>query len=170
MNRMYTTWQSSLCEIIIVADKIGLTNLYLKTKDSSREFTIQPGWEFQPEAPLLQETITQLKEYFSKNRTTFSLPLHPAGTTFQKLTWQALTTIPYGETRSYKKIAEQVGRPKAARAVGMANNKNPLPLLFPCHRVIASSGKLTGFAAGIQIKQKLLNMEAEFPATPFQEK
>lgn len=160
MTTVYTIWQSPLCNIVIAAQHTGLTHLHLKAGQTDRKFTIQPHWNQQPAAPLLQEAIRQLEEYFSGKRTLFSLPLHPTGTDFQQATWRALQQIPYGETRSYQQIAEQIGHPKAVRAVGTANGKNPLPLLIPCHRVITSSGKLGGFAAGIDIKRKLLDLEA----------
>lgn len=108
---------------------------------------------------LTNEAATQLMEYFAGKRRTFSLPLAPNGTPFQKEVWQALSSIPYGQTRSYADIAAQVGRPKAFRAVGMANNRNPIPIVIPCHRVVGSSGDMVGYAYGTKIKRYLLELE-----------
>lgn len=111
------------------------------------------------EDPVLQETERQLDEYFSGKRKTFSIPLDFNGTDFQKAVWNALLTIPYGETRSYGEIAVQLGNPKAVRAVGAANGRNPISIIAPCHRVIGSNGKLTGFAGGLEAKSLLLRLE-----------
>ena len=110
-------------------------------------------------APLLREAAAQLREYFAGTRRAFTLPLAPAGTAFQQRVWKALRTIPCGETRTYKQIAEQIGHNLAFRAVGMANNRNPIGILIPCHRVIGYDGKMTGYAAGIGIKEQLLALE-----------
>lgn len=111
------------------------------------------------ETALLAEAARQLEEYLEGNRTVFDLNLLPEGTPFQKLVWQALTTIPYGETFSYKQLAMAIGNPKACRAVGMANNKNPLAIFIPCHRVIGADGKLVGYAGGLDRKKILLEIE-----------
>ena len=103
--------------------------------------------------------IQQINEYLQGTRKTFDLPFQLNGTDFQKSVWNALCQIPYGETRSYQQIADTIGNPKAVRAVGMANNKNPLPIIIPCHRVIGKNGKLVGYAGGIEIKTKLLELE-----------
>ena len=113
----------------------------------------------QPDHPILSAAQQQLSEYFSGTRQQFDLPLDFEGTSFQKQVWQALLAIPYGETRSYKQIAEQLGNPKAVRAVGAANGKNPISIIAPCHRVIGSSGKLVGFAGGLANKDILLKIE-----------
>ncbi|QJI36065.1 methylated-DNA--[protein]-cysteine S-methyltransferase [Pseudomonas sp. ADAK13] len=110
-------------------------------------------------SPVLQETKRQLKEYFAGTRNRFELELDFAGTEFQKKVWQALLTIPFGETRSYSQIAAQIGNPKAVRAVGAANGRNPISIVAPCHRVIGASGGLTGFAGGLEAKQYLLALE-----------
>lgn len=109
--------------------------------------------------PLLEETQKQLKEYFEGNRKEFTVPLNPKGTKFMKEVWTALQEIPYGEVRSYGEIAKKVGNPKAARAVGMANNRNPIPIIIPCHRVIGTNGKLVGYALGMEMKKTLLELE-----------
>lgn len=111
------------------------------------------------ETPLLKEAGKQLQQYLEGSRRHFELPLLPDGTKFQKGVWEVLQTIPYGETWSYKRVAEKVGSPKAARAVGMANNRNPIAIFIPCHRVIGADGKLVGYGGGLHIKEYLLNLE-----------
>lgn len=119
----------------------------------------------QPQKALLQTTellsmaTIQLDEYFQGKRTTFSLPFKLTGTPFQLAVWKELQNIPYGQTTSYKEIAQKINKPKACRAVGMANNKNPLPIIIPCHRVIGSNGKLIGYAGGLKLKNYLLELE-----------
>jgi methylated-DNA-[protein]-cysteine S-methyltransferase len=109
--------------------------------------------------PVLVETERQLQEYFAGRRKEFELTLDPAGTDFQRKVWGALMTIPFGETRSYAQIAQQIGNPTAARAVGAANGRNPLSIVAPCHRVVGASGALTGFAGGLEVKAHLLAFE-----------
>lgn len=109
--------------------------------------------------PALKACSDQLDEYFAGKRQTFDLPLAPAGTDFQQNVWAALKAIPYGELRSYRDIAESLHNPKAVRAVGAANGRNPLPIVVPCHRVIGSDGSLTGFAGGLEAKKVLLRLE-----------
>ncbi len=115
----------------------------------------------QAQHPILQETEQQLIEYFDGQRKTFSIPLDFRGTDFQKKVWEALLTIPYGETRTYGEQAIQLGNLKAVRAVGAANGKNPISIIAPCHRVIGASGSLTGFAGGLENKAWLLNLESK---------
>lgn len=115
------------------------------------------------ETALLKQTARELNEYFAGKRQGFQVKLHMQGTDFQKKVWNALLKIPYGETRSYKQIAENIGNSKACRAVGMANNKNPLPILVPCHRVVGADNSLVGYALGLEVKQYLLNMESGNP-------
>ena len=110
-------------------------------------------------SPLLDEAEAQLQAYFAGVRTTFDLPLAPKGTPFQRAVWDALRAIPCGETRTYAQIAAAVGNPKACRAVGMANNRNPIAILIPCHRVIGTNGSLTGYAGGLAVKKALLALE-----------
>ena len=109
--------------------------------------------------PVLVETERQLGEYFARKRKTFSVVLDMRGTRFQKGVWEALLAIPFGETRSYGQLAKQLGNPRATRAVGAANGRNPVSIIVPCHRVIGSSGKLTGFAGGLEAKAHLLRLE-----------
>ena len=111
------------------------------------------------ETPLIKKAAEQLAEYFDGKRTKFDLPLALKGTEFQLSVWQALQTIPFGETRSYGDIAVQVGNPRAPRAVGMANNRNPVAIIVPCHRVIGSDGSLTGYGGGLDVKHYLLDLE-----------
>lgn len=114
------------------------------------------------ETPLIRQAYTELNEYFAGTRKTFTVPLNPQGTPFQLAVWAALREIPYGETRSYGEIAAAVGRPKAARAVGGANNKNPILIFTPCHRVISANGALVGFGAGLPVKEALLALEKKY--------
>ncbi|CVI67192.1 Methylated-DNA--protein-cysteine methyltransferase, constitutive [Clostridiales bacterium CHKCI001] len=111
------------------------------------------------ESPILQEARVQLEEYFAGGRKEFTLPLQLDGTAFQVSVWRALLQIPYGEVRSYGEIAKAVGNPKSSRAVGMANHKNPIMVVVPCHRVIGANGALVGYAGGLEKKQYLLNLE-----------
>ncbi len=110
---------------------------------------------------VFKQVKEQLFSYFAGELEKFSIPLAPQGTDFQLQVWQALQTIPYGETLSYGELAKQIGRPKASRAVGAANGQNPIPVIIPCHRVIGSSGKLVGFGGGLETKQTLLALELE---------
>lgn len=109
--------------------------------------------------PLLRQAARELEEYFAGTRHTFTFDLAPAGTPFQQRVWEALRAIPYGETRTYGQIAAAVGNPRASRAVGMANNRNPIPVVIPCHRVVGASGSLTGYAGGLDKKSWLLRLE-----------
>jgi methylated-DNA-[protein]-cysteine S-methyltransferase len=111
------------------------------------------------ETPLIREAYRQLTQYFTGKLRSFDLPLNPQGTIFQLHVWQALVAIPYGQTKTYGQIAAEISKPKAGRAVGMANNRNPLPILIPCHRVIGANGSLTGYVGGLTIKQTLLDLE-----------
>jgi len=114
------------------------------------------------ETELLKEAVKQLNDYLHGKCRSFSLPLAPSGTEFMKGVWKCLCNIPYGKTKSYKEIAEEVGNPKACRAVGLANNTNPIPIFIPCHRVIGANGKLTGYRGGLEIKQQLLELEKQY--------
>ncbi len=113
--------------------------------------------------PVLLETARQLDDYFAGRRTAFSVPLDFAGTGFQKKVWQALLTIPFGETRNYGQVAAQIGLPAAVRAVGAANGRNPVSIIVPCHRVIGADGALTGYAGGLEAKAWLLGLETGSP-------
>ncbi len=113
----------------------------------------------QKDTPLLKEAEKQLLEYLEGKRKAFDVPLNPKGTKFMQEVWTALQEIPYGETRTYGQIAQIIGKPKAARAVGMANHRNPIPIIIPCHRVIGSNGKLVGYGLGMEKKEFLLTLE-----------
>ena len=118
------------------------------------------GWEaIYKETSLIKEAFRQLSEYFSGERKFFDLPIQTKGTDFQEKVWDTLKQIPYGETRSYKDIATAIGNPKAVRAVGMANNRNPIMIVIPCHRVIGANGQLIGYGGGLDVKEKLLTLE-----------
>ncbi len=110
--------------------------------------------------PLLAETARQREEYFARSRRVFDLPLAPRGTEFQRAVWERLLAIPYGETLTYGAIAAQLGRPSASRAVGASNGRNPIGVVIPCHRVVGSTGALTGYAGGLDRKRQLLDLEA----------
>tara|TARA_B110000211_G_scaffold234988_1_gene308110 strand:- start:5982 stop:6458 length:477 start_codon:yes stop_codon:yes gene_type:complete len=150
----YSTYQSPLGEIALTANDHGLSALAFQTGKSPISFAglSQDNSKF-------TEVIEQLSEYFSGTRKYFDIPLAPTGTAFQKKVWQALTEIPCGETKSYGWIAKSINNEKAVRAVGTANGANPIALIVPCHRVIGSNGKLTGYAGGLALKAKLLMHE-----------
>ena len=147
-----STISSPVGPLTLESDGQAITGLYFQRRDGGL-----PGEQL----PLHCQAAAQLAEYFAGRRKTFSLPLAPRGTEFQRLVWQALLTIPYGETRSYGEIAAAVGRPRACRAVGMANHRNPISILIPCHRVIGSGGALVGYGGGLAIKEALLRLERE---------
>jgi methylated-DNA-[protein]-cysteine S-methyltransferase len=141
----------------LVASDKGLAAILWENDDPTR-IQLDAGPENEKH-PVLLETGRQLAEYFDGKRSHFSLQLDPVGTEFQNKVWQALLTIPFGETRSYGQIAKQIGNAKAMRAVGAANGRNPISIVVPCHRVIGASGKLTGFAGGLEVKEYLLALE-----------
>ncbi len=127
------------------------------------DFGVQrPTNAIEKATPILVLTAQQLEEYFHGLRRDFTIPIKTNGTQFQQQVWQALTYIPYGMTHTYKELAAAIGKPKASRAVGSACNRNPLPIVIPCHRVIGSSGNLTGYAGGLELKAMLLKMEENF--------
>ncbi len=123
-----------------------------------------PSGSNRQETSGIQEAARQLIEYLNGRRMEFTLPLAPEGTQFQKKVWRALQEIPYGETRSYQQVAQAIGNPKACRAVGMANHRNPILLVIPCHRVIGANGSLVGYGGGLPLKEELLRLEAEHSA------
>lgn len=136
----------------LMDDGRGLSRVFLR-----REGGPSPAPE--GETPLTLRAAAELEEYFAGRRRVFTVPLSPRGMPFQLAVWQALRDIPYGQTRTYGEIAAAVGRPKAARAVGMANHDNPLLIFTPCHRVLGKNGALTGFACGLEVKRRLLELE-----------
>ncbi len=150
----YSRWETQFCEMIAVGDEDGLAILHLNTGEGKRTFEISDRWTRND--VFFSDVRAQVDEYMAGRRVSFSLKLNPQGTTYQKKVWQALTEIPYGQLVTYKTIARAIGNEKASRAVGMANSKNPIPIIVPCHRVVGASGKLTGFAHGLKIKEELI--------------
>lgn len=148
----YLIYQSPIGAYLIGADD---TNILAIDRIDEAETIIEK------ETPLLRVAKQQLTEYFAGQRTVFDLPIKTAGTAFQQQVWQSLKAIPYGETRSYKEIATAIDNPKAVRAVGGANNKNPISIVIPCHRVIGSSGQLVGYGGGLDAKVFLLALESQ---------
>ena len=148
---------SPVGELRLAASDDGLVALLWPHDDPGR-VRLGPAVE-RADHPVLVETERQLGAYFAGELRLFTVPLDPRGTAFQTCVWQALHTIPYGETRSYAEIARQIGRPSACRAVGAANGRNPISILAPCHRVVGSTGGLTGFAGGLAAKEFLLRLE-----------
>ncbi len=159
MNTVYTEMPSPLGAVTIQSNAEGLLGIWFET------CTTKPSelGRRDDQHPILRQAVTQLDEYFSGLRNEFDLPLAATGTDFQNQVWHALTTIPYGETWSYQDLANAIGNPKAVRAVGLANGKNPISIVVPCHRVIGKSGKLTGYAGGVERKQRLLALEQGTP-------
>lgn len=155
----YTTFDTPQWAIILVGDDTGLTNLHMVTGEGSREFEIDKAWT--RDDARFAEARLQVEEYLNGKRTDFTIPLNPQGTDFQKKAWKALCEIPYGEVRTYGEQAALLGNPKASRAVGAANGRNPIPLIIPCHRVVGANGKLTGFAHGLAAKEMLITMEQQ---------
>jgi methylated-DNA-[protein]-cysteine S-methyltransferase len=147
-----TTISSPIGRLRLCASETGLTHVLHENQHSGET-------EEAAEHPHLALAVAQLREYFEGKREVFDVPLAPEGTAFQMDVWEALRTIPYGETLSYADIAEQIGRPKAVRAVGAANGRNPLSIFVPCHRVIGKNGSLTGYAGGLTQKSVLLEIE-----------
>jgi methylated-DNA-[protein]-cysteine S-methyltransferase len=155
MNEFYTTYTSPLGVMTLQANDDGMLGAWFETQ------TTQPEnlGEYVEDHLILGDVITQLDEYFSGQRKIFNIPLSANGTEFQIKVWQALTTIPYGQTWSYQDLANAINNPKAVRAVGLANGKNPISIIVPCHRVIGKNGKLTGYAGGVERKAQLLELE-----------
>lgn len=151
----YDIYENSEYRIVIAGDKKGISNLFFD--NGTKEFEIQNDWEKSEE--YFKEAKQQIGEFFAGERTDFKLKLNPKGTDFQQKVWNELRNIPYGELRTYKDIAIAIGNPKASRAIGMANNRNPIPLIIPCHRVVGSNKKLVGYAYGLELKNYLINLE-----------
>jgi methylated-DNA-[protein]-cysteine S-methyltransferase len=156
MTEMYYHMvESPICPILLAGDYEGLKHLiFLKDKEKVK---IPDDWVENED--FFRETSRQLEAYFSGKLKFFDVKLAPEGTEFQKSVWKALCEVPYGETRTYKDVAASIGNPKAYRAVGLANNRNPVAIIVPCHRVIGANGKLTGYASGLDVKEFLLRLE-----------
>lgn len=141
-------YASPVGNLLLVSDGVALTRLERAPAAGRRDA-----------CPVLRQTVAELEEYFAGRRRRFTVPLAPAGTAFQQAAWAALRQIPYGETRSYGQQAAAIGRPRAARAIGQANHRNPISILIPCHRVIGAGGQLTGYGGGLDMKAYLLALE-----------
>jgi len=153
MERNGFTYQTDFGPVTIMDDGKGkITHLFF-----SGNVTDIPVRTF--ESDIIKKTWQELEEYFSGSRRVFDIPMNPQGTEFQLKVWNELCKVPYGETVTYKDLAVRIGRPKGARAIGMAMNRNPISIIAPCHRVIGSDGSMTGFAHGVDMKEKLLRME-----------
>ncbi|WP_315822289.1 methylated-DNA--[protein]-cysteine S-methyltransferase [Paraflavitalea speifideaquila] len=157
MEYYYKEMNSPVGRLRMVASEKGLAAI-LWENDNPNRIRVREYRE-DNNHPILLETEQQLNEYFEGKRTSFSMELDPIGTDFQREVWKVLSSIPYGETRTYLSIARQLGNSKAVRAVGAANGRNPISIIVPCHRVIGSSGELTGFAGGLAAKAALLSLE-----------
>ena len=145
-------YQTPIGKIGIAEEWGFITNLYFMNMK-------QPLNAKQIETEILKETYVQLCEYLNKERTEFDIPLNPSGTDFQQTVWSELLNIPYGKTKTYKDIAQSVKKESAQRAVGNACNKNPIPIIIPCHRVLSSDNKITGYVGGLDLKEKLIDLE-----------
>ncbi len=152
----YTTIDSPIGEILLTGEDGALTRLYMSP------FVVDPAWKHDPDARA--EPARQLAEYFAGERTEFELELAPAGTAFQQRVWALLLAIPYGETTTYGALADELGNPRTVRAVGLANGRNPISIVVPCHRVIGADGSLVGYGGGLERKRTLLAHEAEVAA------
>lgn len=152
------TIASPVGELVLVASDQGLRAILWECDQGGERVRLEAQRDA-PDHPVLVAAAKQIGEYFAGTRTAFDVPLDFQGTLFQKSVWEALLTIPFGETRTYAEIARQVGRPTAFRAVGAANGKNPISIIAPCHRVIGTNGTLTGFAGGLAAKALLLGIE-----------
>jgi methylated-DNA-[protein]-cysteine S-methyltransferase len=152
----YTTVDSPIGEILLTGEGGALTRLYMSP------FEVEAAWAHDPAA--LAEPARQLAEYFAGERTGFELELAPAGTVFQQRVWALLLEIPYGETTTYGALARELGDPRKVRAVGLANGRNPISIVVPCHRVIGAGGSLVGYGGGLDRKRTLLALEAEVVA------
>ncbi len=155
MTTCYTQIESPLGSLLLAADDAGLRQILFV----NGRHPAQPESSWKEDRAPLKETTRQLQAYFAGELTNFDLQLAPEGTPFQLAVWHRLCDIPYGETISYGELATRIGNPKASRAVGLANGSNPIPIVIPCHRVIGSNGKLTGYGGGLPIKEKLLALE-----------
>jgi methylated-DNA-[protein]-cysteine S-methyltransferase len=154
-KRMHTVTDSQIGSLTLVADDGMLVGLYMheqRHRPPAESFGVYDDEPF-------ASAIGQLSEYFAGQRTAFDLPIRFVGTPFQQRVWTALREIPYGEVRSYGELAQRIGQPAAARAVGLANGKNPISIVVPCHRVVGSMGQLTGYGGGLERKQHLLDLE-----------
>ena len=156
-----TTLDSPVGELTLVATDIGLRAVLWPNDEPKRVRLPFPIIEASGNA-ILRRTADQLREYFAGERTAFDLPLDLHGTEFQQLAWRSLASIPYGQTSTYGEQANRIGRPKAVRAIGAANSRNPVSIVLPCHRVVGADGSLTGFTGGLDAKRRLLEIEVQY--------
>jgi methylated-DNA-[protein]-cysteine S-methyltransferase len=159
---LYTTTPSPIGELLLLASHGGSRLCGLHMQEAPNPLPIDPQWEAAGE--VFDDVIAQLREYFAGQRKAFDLPLLMEGTAFQRRVWTALQDIPYGMTISYAELARRVGQPTASRAVGLANGRNPVAIIVPCHRVVGSNGRLTGYGGGLPRKRFLLDLESPQPA------
>ncbi|MFT7484474.1 MAG: methylated-DNA-[protein]-cysteine S-methyltransferase [Candidatus Paceibacteria bacterium] len=155
MTNTYLELDSPIGRLLIVANSVGIEAIHFESEGGANR--ISPLWN--RGGSLVEKAAGQLSEYFAGEREEFDLPLAPQGTEFMHSVWNQLSQIPYGQTTNYGAIAMSLGKPTAARAIGSANGKNPIPIVVPCHRVIGADGSLTGFAGGIETKRQLLELE-----------
>jgi methylated-DNA-[protein]-cysteine S-methyltransferase len=153
---VFCYFQSPIGRLLLTSDGTALTGLYM---EPSRKAQSTDGWSEDPTAAPLSAALRQLGEYFAGTRREFDLPLRMRGTEFQQRVWRELTEIPYGQTWSYGELAKRIDNPSASRAVGLANGRNPISILVPCHRVIGADGSLTGYGGGLERKRWLLAHE-----------
>ncbi|MDD4160350.1 MAG: methylated-DNA--[protein]-cysteine S-methyltransferase [Synergistaceae bacterium] len=156
MKTFYEYTYDGVGTLVIGADSDSITDLHF-----ARTFLPPPEYR-REETSLHRKTAEELREYFKGRRKSFDISLAPEGTDFQQRCWNALLKVPYGETRSYRDIARTVGSPRGFRAVGMANNRNPIAIIIPCHRIIGHDGKLVGYGSGLDIKEFLLELEKRY--------
>jgi methylated-DNA-[protein]-cysteine S-methyltransferase len=160
-----TSFDSPVGKLTLVATDIGLRAV-LWPDDEPRRVKLPSPIAESTDNPILTRIVTQLQEYFAGHRTDFDLPLDLRGTEFQQLAWRSLASIPYGQTATYGEQAKRIGRPKAVRAIGAANGRNPVSIVLPCHRVVGADGSLTGFAGGLDAKRQLLEIEVQYSRNP----
>jgi methylated-DNA-[protein]-cysteine S-methyltransferase len=161
---LFTTMETPIGPLLLLSDGESLTGVYME--EHARGAQPADDWVEDAACVALEMARAQLGEYFAGDRRAFTVPLAPAGSPFQQAVWNLLREIPYGQTRSYGELARRLGRPGASRAVGSASARNPLSIIVPCHRVVGAKGALTGFAGGLERKEKLLEFERSGQARP----
>ena len=161
MKIYFADFQSPIGDLHLASSDQGVIFISFSGKENLMKDLekLVPDMELEENTSKNKKVIRQLKDYFSGTRKDFDLPLHMIGTEFQKLVWRQLCQVPFGKTASYKEIAEKIGKPKAMRAVGQANHRNPIPIIIPCHRIIGANGHLVGFGGGLDKKRFLLSHE-----------
>lgn len=155
ISAYYTRTQTPIGALTLLGNEEGLTEIRFGSGERGRA----PMPDCRRDDGPFEEAVRELNAYFARSLQVFTIPLAPVGTAFQKAVWTELQRIPWGQTRTYSQVAESIDRPRAVRAVGAANGKNPIPIMIPCHRVIGANGGLTGYAGGVEIKRQLLTHE-----------